>query len=103
MIKSFDDITGFEWDKFNTVKISLKHKVTTVEYEEVFQYSSKIFAGAKNINDEERYAVLGKTKNHRELTVIFTLRKHFISLISARPQSKNEKIIFRNEIKNRKK
>ena len=103
MIKSFDDITGFDWDKFNTEKIFEKHKVTANECEEVFQYPLKIFAVAKNINVEERYDVLGKTKNHRELTVIFTLRKHLIIVISARPQSKKEKIIFRNEIKSRKK
>lgn len=103
MVKSFDDISGFEWDKFNIEKIFEKHKVTAKECEEVFQYPLKIFASEKNVNYEERYAVLGKTKNHRKLIVIFTLRKHSIRVISARPQSKKEKIIFRNEIKSQKK
>jgi len=69
-------------------------KVTEKETEEVFFNEYVIFFDKKHSQTEERYVLYGATHNKRLLTVIFTIRKSFIRIISARDQSKKEKAYY---------
>ena len=94
----FKNIEGFEWDKQNKEKSWLKHNIIYKEAEEVFEddysYTSE---DTKHSQVEKRYQVLGITKINNKLTVIFTVRKTKIRIISARPMNKKERIKYENE------
>jgi len=94
ILLDLEKIEGFEWDKGNLVKNWQKHKVTEKETEEVFFNEYVIFFDKKHSQTEERYVLYGATHNKRLLTVIFTIRKSFIRIISARDQSKKEKAYY---------
>jgi len=44
--------------------------------------------------NEERYIVVGKTKNETLLFIVFTIRKNKIRVISARNLNRKEKNLF---------
>ena len=90
--KLLSSITNFVWDEHNFKKNWSKHRVSTKECEELFtdpnlRYALKTVRPSK----EERWAVMGKTKQDRELLVVFTLRQSGIRVISARPLSRKER------------
>ena len=86
---------AFEWDKGNVDKNFKKHKVTNIEAEEIFRNKPLII-----INDaihslvEGRFIAHGNTSKKRNLTIIFTIRKQKIRIISARNQNKRERKIY---------
>lgn len=81
----------FEWDKSNQDKNFNKHQVSTAEAEEVFfDQDKKIAKDFLHSKKEERYIVVGKTKNKRKLFMVFTIRKEQIRIISARDLNKKE-------------
>ena len=83
---------SFDWDKGNLEKNWIKHKVHFKEAEEIFFNNPlKIFPDFKHLGTEERFVALGKTNLGKKLTIIFTLRKEEIRIISARTQSKKER------------
>ncbi len=89
---SFKNIVGFEWDKGNKTKNFEKHKVNETECEEVFFDSEKkILKDTFHSKDEERFILIGKTKNNRYLFLVFTIRKNKIRVISARDLNKKER------------
>lgn len=92
-------IKGFEWDTGNRNKNELKHGVTHIECEEVFFNIPLILAkDARHSVKEQRYMALGATKEKRLLFIAFTVRKKMIRVISARPMSRKERLLYEKEI-----
>ncbi|HRE40925.1 MAG TPA: BrnT family toxin [Ignavibacteria bacterium] len=87
MIK-LENLDGFEWDKGNRDKNLNKHNVTNSESEEVF-FNFPILLETESAN-ESRYMAIGESYIGRNLTVIFTIRKNKIRVISSRDSSKKE-------------
>lgn len=86
---------SFEWDKGNIDKNFKKHKVTNLEAEEIFRNKPLIIIDdAIHSRIERRFIAHGITSKKRNLTIIFTLRKQKIRIISARNQNKKERKIY---------
>lgn len=87
--------TGFGWDKHNSEKIWLKHKVSPPESEQIFFNLPLIVADAvKHSGKENRFYVLGHTDTNRLLFVVFTVRGKNIRIISARNMSRKERKVY---------
>jgi uncharacterized protein len=94
------EIQEFDWDLWNIVKNVDKHQVENKECEDVFFNQPQLVEfDEKHSLDENRYKILGITDRKRQLIVVFTIRNNKIRIISARDQSKKEKLLF-NKIKN---
>lgn len=89
----------FEWDKGNIEK-NKKHDVEDKEGEEVFFDKKRfIFKDKLHSTDkEERFRILGETKEGRLLFVVFTKRGNKIRIISARDINKREVKIYEEKI-----
>ncbi len=84
--------TGFDWDKHNSEKIWLKHKVSPFESEQLFFNLPLVLAGSKKCSEKNnRYYVLGHTDVDRKLFVVFTVRATKIRVITARDMSRKER------------
>lgn len=81
----------FEWDKWNTDKNYLKHGITPKEAEEAFiTENSYFFSDVKHSKIEERFILLGKTLEKKDLFVVFTMRGKKVRIISARSMHESE-------------
>lgn len=90
--------TEFDWDKANIDKNRLKHKVELKECEEVFSNEPiKTFDDKKHSKIEMRYVAYGVTNKNRKLTVVFTVRRGKIRVISARDQNRKERRVYEQE------
>jgi len=89
--------TGFEWDKYNSDKITTKHDVTPVECEQVF-FNRPVIAGKdeKHSRTENRFHVLGQTDSGRLIFLVFTVRKDRLRVISARDMNKIERRVYQS-------
>lgn len=87
-------IQGFEWDDGNSGKNEKKHGVTDREAEEIFFNKPLIIGRSLKEEPEMRYAALGKTYGSRLLAVVITTRAKRIRVISARPMSKRERMLY---------
>ena len=87
-----DTVEGFDWDDGNRDKNWLKHRVSTLECEELF-FNLPLVAAADTAHSqiERRLYALGKTNSGRRLFVVFTIRHNLISVISARDMSRRER------------
>lgn len=84
----------FQWDKGNSHK-NEKHKVANTEIEEVFNDRDKAMSpDHKHSKSEQRYILLGKTKDKRLLYIVFTVRKGMVRVISARDINKKEVYLY---------
>ena len=82
------EVLGFEWDKGNKNKNLTKHEVSNEECEEIFFDSNKkIQKDILHSINEERYIIIGQTRQKRLLYIVFTVRKK-IRIISARDINK---------------
>ena len=90
------DIEGFDWDEGNKQKSFTKHNVSIKEAEEVFNSQPFIVLRTAYLN-EERFQMFGESK-HRLLTIIFTIRKNRIRIISARDMSKKERNFYEDKL-----
>lgn len=82
---------SFQWDAGNSEKNLKKHGISDEECEEAFFDSyKKILRDIVHSGKEGRYIILGKTKRDTILFVVFTLRRHVIRIISARPLNRKE-------------
>ncbi|MBU1119833.1 BrnT family toxin [Patescibacteria group bacterium] len=89
----------FDWDKGNTDKNLHKHNVSNRETEEIFNDEFlKIFGDIRHSYKEQRFVAYGATNLNRKLTIVFTVRKQKIRIISARDQNKKERIIYEESI-----
>ena len=93
-MKEFPECTGFEWDAGNRDK-NLKHAVQYWECEQLFfNQPLVVLEDLKHSEAEARFAAFGQTDAGRRLTVIFTLRRQKIRVISARDMHKKEKLFY---------
>lgn len=91
---------AFEWDEGNINKNFLKHKVTNKEAEEAFENRYKLIIGdEKHSGVETRYLILGITSGKRKLSIIFTIRKNKVRVISARDMNKKERRLYEEKFK----
>lgn len=91
----FARIAGFDWDAGNARK-NEAHGVSQAEAEQVFFNFPLIASDPAHSREEPRFHALGSTDTQRLLHVTFTLRNHgeSIRIISARPMSRKEKVIY---------
>lgn len=83
---------GFEWDKYNSDKIWLKHHVSQSECEQLFfNQPLLVTEDAKHSEKEIRFYALGHTDATRLLFVVFTIRKDKIRTILARDMNRKER------------
>lgn len=88
----------FEWNKGNADKNFKKHGVENEEAEDIFlDELSKILYDEKHSIKEKRYLILGKTITSKFLSVIFTVRKEKIRIISARMMNRKERELYEEE------
>ncbi len=86
-------VLQFEWDSGNSNKNKLKHAVEDWECEEVFFDSKKVmFKDKLHSGNEQRFILLGKTRQERLLYIVFTTRNEKIRVISARDITKRKEI-----------
>lgn len=91
-MKILPEPLSFEWDKGNADKNFIKHKVTVKEAEQAFaDETSIVFEDEKHSQKELRYALFGVTEQGRKLSIVFTLRKDKVRVITVRNMSKKER------------
>lgn len=89
------ECTGFEWDKGNSDKNWIKHRVSRSECEQVFfNLPLVVTDDTKHSKEESRFFALGQTDTGRGLFVIFTVRGDTIRVISARDMNRKERRIY---------
>lgn len=85
------DIIEFEWDRWNLSKNYFKHGVTAKETEEVFVNEESLrIPDAKHSQDEERFNIVGKTLEGKNLFIAFVFRGKKVRVISARRMHRKE-------------
>ena len=88
----------FDWDAGNQDKNYIRHNVTNGECEEVFfDPHKRLLGGPIHCGQEERRILLGRTKGHRILFIVFTQRGGKIRVISARDLSKKERQLYEKD------
>ncbi len=86
---------GFAWDERNSIKNWEKYQVSTGECEQVFFNNPLVLPPTQKKDfDEPRFVLLSQSDQKRLLTVVFTVRKTKISVISAREMSRRERRIY---------
>ena len=95
-IPDFSKLLGFDWDEANINKNKEKHNVEYRECEEIFTNKPLVFIEDKQHSQiENRWGALGKTNKGRRLSIYFTIRSNKIRPISARDQSKKDRIAYK--------
>jgi len=90
-MKTLPEPIAFVWDRGNSKKNEHKHGVSDQESEEpFFDKKRKIFTDRVHSGKEERFRIVGESKNRRLLFVVFTIRKGGVRIISARDINKKE-------------
>ena len=94
----------FESDKWNAEKNIDRHRVFPEECEEAF-FNSPLVGEIPQRNGlaEKRWYLLGVTEKGRRLTIVFTIRKNSIRVISARDMSRKERKAYERKNKSRSK
>jgi uncharacterized DUF497 family protein len=88
----------FEWDKGNSGKNWTRHQVIDQECEEAFfDNGKKMLRDVLHSGKEERYMLLGKTKQQRLLFIVFTIRGVKVRVISARDINKKENKLYHGQ------
>lgn len=91
-------LRGFEWDAGNWRKSELKHGVAVTEAQEVLLGDPLCQVDVRHSDAEQRYVALGRTSEGRRLFVAFTIRRDRVRVISARPMSRRERVIYEAEV-----
>ena len=83
----------FEWDAGNSGKNKRGHNVEDWECEEVFFDPQKVVLKDRlHSGEEERFILLGKTRQNRLLYLVFAVRNEKVRVISARDVTKRKEI-----------
>ena len=92
----FNKLEGFDWDKGNSNKNFHAPNVSDGEAEEIFfNLPLKIAQDYRHsTNGETRFQALGITDENRLLSIVFTIRRSKIRVISARDMSRKERGIY---------
>lgn len=89
------DLEGFEWDSGNSDKNWFRHEVRQAEAEQTLLNSPLVVAtDIRHSVAETRFIALGHTDAGRLLTVVFTVRRRRVRVISARAMSKGERSVY---------
>jgi len=80
----------FDWDEHNIAHID-RHGVRPMEAEGAFLDPRRLGSPARNVGNEKRWAVLGATGDGRVLLVVFTRRRGFVRVVTARDAMEREK------------
>ena|SRR5579864_7970938 len=89
------DVLTFEWDKGNSTKSWIKHRVSIKEQEQAFfDKKKRAFTDSKHSDAEKRFLLFAKTKKGRKLIIAFTKRGDKIRCISARPMNRREVLMY---------
>jgi len=95
--KILDSCEGFQWDKANSLKSWLKHRVSEGEAEQVFSNEPLLLVeDAGHSQVEARYRALGYTDDGRLLFIVFTVRQNLVRVISARDMNRKERTNYEN-------
>lgn len=87
------DPLQFDWDAGNSGKNKRGHDVEDWECEEVFFDPRKVILKDKlHSGNEDRFILLGKTRQNRLLYLVFTFRSEKLRVISARDVTKRKEI-----------
>jgi uncharacterized DUF497 family protein len=87
-----DQLTGFDWDAGNREKNWQKHRVSTVDCEQVFFNLPLLLQDDTGHSEKEpRFLVLGQTIAGRYLFIVFAIRQNKIRVISARDMNQKER------------
>jgi uncharacterized DUF497 family protein len=78
----------FDWDSANIDHIA-EHGVSQDEVEDVF-YSRPVALKSETVNGEERTVVIGKTDEGRFLSVVYTVRRQLIRIVTAYPSTAHQ-------------
>jgi len=90
-----ESIVGFDWDEGNIHKNEDKHGLKWTSIEEVFfNEPLLIVEDFKHSLDECRCVALGKNDFDDLVTVVFTVRKNHLRVISVRTMSKKERKVY---------
>jgi hypothetical protein len=86
----------FDWDQWNFQKNEDKHGVSQMEAESVFfDPVYKLFHDIRHsLPNKKRYIIYGKSLENRILMVGFTYRGVRVRIITARPASRKERVIY---------
>ena len=87
-------LLGFDWDEANWRKSELKHGVAVGEAQEVLLNVPLCRIDPRHSKDEQRYVAMGVTNEGRRLFVAFTIRRSRVRVISARPMSRKERMLY---------
>jgi uncharacterized protein len=100
LIVKLPSVLVFAWDRGNEQKNWIKHKVTSEEAEEPFFTDDYVILEDKphSSEQEERFILLGKTKQEKMLFIVFTVRGEKIRIISARNADKKEVVFYEKAI-----
>jgi uncharacterized DUF497 family protein len=91
----FEHVEGFDWDTGNIDKNWRKHRVHTLECEEVFfNEPFCVTEDAGHSGTERRFYLLGATNAGRRLLVVFIIRNNRLRVISARDMSHKERKVY---------
>ncbi len=88
----------FQWDAGNNTKSYTKHGVSPEEAESVFQDERRLdFRDPLHSATENRFVTLGRSTHPRILLVAWTLRGRLVRIISIRPASKKERVVYETQ------
>ena len=91
-------LLSFEWDAGNIDKSWEKHLISSNVSEEPFGDKNLLtFPDPTHSKSENRYHLIGKTKQNDTLFITYTLRKDKIRIISARVANKKERSFYENQ------
>lgn len=94
-VKIFTEPLHFEWDRGNRDKNWRAHRVTPEECEEAFYDPQKrVLHDVLHSGHEERYLLIGATKQRRLLFIVFTVRDRKLRVISARDLNRKERSLY---------
>jgi len=95
LMKTLPKPVAFDWNGGNINKNLERHNVTDREAEEVFANEPKfILEDESHSETEKRYMLWGITGGGRKLTLIFTIRRNRVRIISARGMSRKERKFY---------
>jgi len=90
---------GFEWDPWKAKRNLAKHGVSFDEARTVFDDDLfLVFGDPDHSTEEDRFLILGQSREGRLLVVAYTERSDLIRIISARRATRQEQRVYAEEI-----
>ena len=89
----------FEWDENKRLLNIRKHEIDFVDAEKVFENETYTFIDERFTYDETRFVTLGLLEGE-VVAIVHTETDKIIRLISIRRATRNEEIIYYNQVAN---